>query len=164
MVGFGGLHASARIARSLAPSYRGSGGGWGNPLQCDLCTSATTSDTMGLHQHTVRCNRPRRNNLTAQYEAALSIQHTALTTDAKVIIFPETVVPTWTPATEAFWQPTLDRLRSAGRTIVVGVPVTRRRLEQRTHTLRGLSNSYQYPTWWHIAFSVTALPYSWICL
>jgi hypothetical protein len=34
-------------------------------------------------------------------------------------------VPAWTAATDAFWQPTLDRLRSSGKTILVGalVPV-----------------------------------------
>jgi apolipoprotein N-acyltransferase len=40
-----------------------------------------------------------------------------------VIIFPETVVPTWTAATDAFWQQTLDRLRSSGKTILVGARV-----------------------------------------
>ncbi len=61
----------------------------------------------------------------AAYEAAQWIQREALSTPAKVIVFPETVVPTWTPATDEFWQQTLDRLRSSGKTILVGalVPV-----------------------------------------
>jgi predicted amidohydrolase len=56
----------------------------------------------------------------AEYEAAQTIQRAALAANASVILFPETVVPTWTAATDAFWQSTLDRLRSAGKTLVVG--------------------------------------------
>ena len=56
----------------------------------------------------------------AEYAAAQWIQEKALNATAKVLIFPETVVPTWTPATDAFWQQTLDQLRSSGKTILVG--------------------------------------------
>ncbi|KAJ8135334.1 hypothetical protein OY671_011453, partial [Metschnikowia pulcherrima] len=56
----------------------------------------------------------------AEYADAQWIQEKALTTGAKVLIFPETVVPTWTPATDTFWQQTLDRLRASGKTISVG--------------------------------------------
>ena len=64
-------------------------------------------------------------NPIAAYEAVQWIQREALSTPAKVIVFPETVVPTWTSATDAFWQQTVDRLRSSGKTILVGslVPV-----------------------------------------
>jgi predicted amidohydrolase len=41
----------------------------------------------------------------AAYEAAAQIQVQALASDAKVIVFPETVVPAWTAATDEFWQP-----------------------------------------------------------
>lgn len=40
-----------------------------------------------------------------------------------MLIFPETVVPTWTPATDTFWQQTLDRLRASGKTILFGTRV-----------------------------------------
>jgi hypothetical protein len=59
-------------------------------------------------------------SITAEYESAQAMQRTALAANAKVILFPETVVSTWTAATDAFWQPTLDRLRSNGKTLVVG--------------------------------------------
>jgi hypothetical protein len=59
----------------------------------------------------------------AEYADAQWIQQKALTTGAKVLIFPETVVPTWTPATDTFWQQTLDRLRASGKTILVGTRV-----------------------------------------
>jgi Carbon-nitrogen hydrolase len=61
-----------------------------------------------------------RVNPITEYHAAQWIQQYALSADAKVIVFPETVVPTWTAATEAFWQQTLDRLRASGKTILVG--------------------------------------------
>ena len=59
----------------------------------------------------------------AEYADAHWIQEKALTTGAKVLIFPETVVPTWTPATDTFWQQTLDRLRASGKTILVGTRI-----------------------------------------
>ncbi len=54
------------------------------------------------------------------YQTAEWIQREALDSKAEVIVFPETVVPTWTPATDEFWQPTLDQLQSSGKTILVG--------------------------------------------
>lgn len=62
-------------------------------------------------------------NPIARYEAVQWIQREALSTPAKVIVFPETVVPTWTPATDAFWEQTLDQLRSSGKTILLGALV-----------------------------------------
>jgi apolipoprotein N-acyltransferase len=56
----------------------------------------------------------------AEYRAAQWIQRRALSSPAKVIVFPEAAVPTWTAATDAFWQPTLDALRASGKTILVG--------------------------------------------
>src|SRR5262249_28934891 len=47
-----------------------------------------------------------------QYQAALQIQQAAKSRHAAVIIFPETVVPYWTAATDAFWEQTLELLRA----------------------------------------------------
>ena len=58
-----------------------------------------------------------------EYLAAQWIQQHSLSASAKVIVFPETVVPTWTAATEAFWQQTLDRLGASGKTILFGARV-----------------------------------------
>jgi hypothetical protein len=70
-----------------------------------------------------------RVNPLTDYQVAQWIQQFSLATSAKVIVFPETVVPTWTAATEAFWQQTLDRLRASGKTILVGtrLPIDRQR-------------------------------------
>jgi len=56
----------------------------------------------------------------AEYRAARSIQRTLLTRGAKVILFPETVVPTWTAATDAFWEPTVEYLRATGGIAIIG--------------------------------------------
>ena len=68
-----------------------------------------------------------RTSPTAEYAAAQSIQRVALATDAKVIVFPETVVPTWTAATDTFWRPTLERLQTSGKTVIVGALLPRSR-------------------------------------
>jgi hypothetical protein len=40
-----------------------------------------------------------------------------------VIVFPESVVSSWTAATDSFWEDTINRLRTTGKTIVVGAKV-----------------------------------------
>jgi hypothetical protein len=59
----------------------------------------------------------------AEYDAAQSIQHQALAAAAKVVAFPELLCPPGRPATDAFWQQTLDRLRSSGKTVLIGARV-----------------------------------------
>lgn len=54
------------------------------------------------------------------FQAAEFIQQTAAGTSARVIIFPEAVVPRWSEATEAFWRPFLDRWRSRGQILAIG--------------------------------------------
>jgi apolipoprotein N-acyltransferase len=44
-----------------------------------------------------------------------------------VIVFPETVVPTWTAATDTFWRPTLHRLQASEKTVIVGALLLRSR-------------------------------------
>lgn len=68
-------------------------------------------------------------NPIAEYEAAQTIQYIALSSPAEVILFPETVVPTWTPAIDGFWRPTLEELQSRGKIIIVGarIPTAPRR-------------------------------------
>jgi hypothetical protein len=59
----------------------------------------------------------------SEYSAAQQIQKTADSIDGKVVLFPETVVPTWTPSTDAFWQPTLEALRASGKSVIVGARI-----------------------------------------
>ena len=54
------------------------------------------------------------------YAAAAFIQQKAAETSARVLIFPEFIVPRWSEATEAFWRRTLDGCRKRGQTLVIG--------------------------------------------
>jgi apolipoprotein N-acyltransferase len=58
-----------------------------------------------------------------QYQAALQVQHEAMSRHAAVIIFPETVVPYWSVATDTFWDKTLAELRARGETIIIGARI-----------------------------------------
>jgi hypothetical protein len=58
-----------------------------------------------------------------EFQHADWIQQRALSSSAKVIVFPETAVPRWNDATEAFWEPTLLALGASGKTIVFGATV-----------------------------------------
>lgn len=61
-----------------------------------------------------------------EFRVAQRIQQTALASNSRVMVFPEFVVPQWTEATEAFWQPTLAEARASGKTLLIGVglPIT----------------------------------------
>ena len=55
-----------------------------------------------------------------QLQVAEAIQRDALASPARVVVFPETVVPNWSLATDAFWSQTISKLRESGKTIIVG--------------------------------------------
>ena len=59
----------------------------------------------------------------AEFRVVESIQRRALASQSKVVVFPETVVPEWSTATDVFWERTLNEIRSAGKTIIVGSKV-----------------------------------------
>jgi len=54
------------------------------------------------------------------YDAATFIQQKAAESPARVLIFPEFIVPRWSEATEAFWRRTLDECRKRGQILVIG--------------------------------------------
>jgi predicted amidohydrolase len=58
-----------------------------------------------------------------EYRVALQIQEKATSRHAAVIVFPETVVPYWTAATDAFWEQTLQLLRVRRETIIIGARI-----------------------------------------
>lgn len=60
------------------------------------------------------------------FVAAQFIQDTAAKTPARVVIFPESVVPRWSAATEAFWLQSLDRSRLHGQILAFGAGLPRR--------------------------------------
>lgn len=60
-----------------------------------------------------------------EYMIAETIKRQAMSSRASVIVFPETIVPYWTAATDQFWRPTIDTLRSERKTILLGALVPR---------------------------------------
>jgi apolipoprotein N-acyltransferase len=58
-----------------------------------------------------------------QFQAAQYIQARAMKSRARFIVFPESVVPSWNESIELFWEPTLSRLRSIGKTVMIGAGI-----------------------------------------
>src|SRR3984885_10034168 len=54
------------------------------------------------------------------FAAAQFIQRKAAASYARVVIFPESVVPRWSEATESFWSKTLDQCRRRGQILAIG--------------------------------------------
>jgi hypothetical protein len=54
------------------------------------------------------------------FVAAQFIRQKAAESSARVLIFPEAVVPRWSEVTEAFWRETLDRCRNRGQILAIG--------------------------------------------
>jgi hypothetical protein len=55
-----------------------------------------------------------------EYLAAQTIQQQACASSAKVVIFPESVVPRWTASTDLFWKPSIEALRREGKIVLIG--------------------------------------------
>jgi predicted amidohydrolase len=55
-----------------------------------------------------------------EYLAAQQIQTKAATSPAKVVVFPESVVPKWTISTDLFWKSTIEGLRQNGKIVLIG--------------------------------------------
>lgn len=58
-----------------------------------------------------------------EFQVAQWIQNRARSSNARVLIFPEMVVPRWTAATELFWQQTLAKLSASGKTLLIGAGI-----------------------------------------
>jgi len=59
----------------------------------------------------------------AQFASMHWLQERARESRARVIVFPETVLPMWTDATELFWQQTLAELRASGKAMLIGAGI-----------------------------------------
>ena len=55
-----------------------------------------------------------------EYKIAEDVQSRSLSSTARVIVFPESVIPRWTTATDHFWAEALTGLKQAGKTVVIG--------------------------------------------
>jgi len=60
------------------------------------------------------------------FVAAQSIQKRVTASPARVVIFPEFVVPRWSDAAVAFWQQTLDGCRTRGQILAMGAGLPRK--------------------------------------
>jgi hypothetical protein len=55
-----------------------------------------------------------------EFEAASSVRRIALSSTSRVLVFPESTVPRWTEATEAFWRRTTTAVHEEGKTLLIG--------------------------------------------
>ena len=55
-----------------------------------------------------------------EYLAAQTIQQQACASSAKVVIFPESVVPRWTASTDLFWKPSIEAFRRDRKIVLIG--------------------------------------------
>lgn len=55
-----------------------------------------------------------------EYQIAEDLKARALASTARVIVFPESVLPRWTRASDLFWADTIKMLRSTGKVVVIG--------------------------------------------
>ena len=76
---------------------------------------------VGFNTHFGVVSDPR--NPMPEFQAAVTIQQEAAISAAKVLIFPEGVVPRWTEATDAFWKTTIDHAAKRGAVLLVGAAV-----------------------------------------
>jgi apolipoprotein N-acyltransferase len=76
---------------------------------------STIPGWVGVNTHFGDLSQPFRD-----YAAATFIQQKAAESPARVLIFPEFIVPRWSEATEAFWRRTLDRCRTRDQVLVIG--------------------------------------------
>jgi apolipoprotein N-acyltransferase len=77
--------------------------------------ASTISGWVGVNTHFGDLSEPFRD-----YAAATFIQQKAAESPARVLIFPEFIVPRWSEATEAFWRQTLDGCRKRNQILVIG--------------------------------------------
>lgn len=76
---------------------------------------------IGFDTHFGVVHDPR--NPMSEFQAADTIQHEAAGSSARVLIFPEGVVPRWTEATDAFWKTTIDHAAQRGAVLLAGAAV-----------------------------------------
>ncbi|MDQ2777105.1 MAG: hypothetical protein M3Y57_19620 [Acidobacteriota bacterium] len=73
----------------------------------------------GINTHFGGISHERTGALT-ELNAVEAIQQQALSSAARVVVFPEAVVSNWGVATDSFWSGSLTELCKAGKTIIVG--------------------------------------------
>jgi predicted amidohydrolase len=79
------------------------------------------------------------------FKAAQFIQEKAVEVSARVLIFPESVIPRWSQATEAFWWQSIADCRDRGKILAIGagIPADTATAEAAVEKLRALE-SYDF--------------------
>ncbi len=77
------------------------------------------------------------------FHAAQFIQQKVAETSARVLIFPESVVPRWSEATEVFWHQSLDGCRTRGQILAIGAGLPAK-AETAKNASEGLSELKSY--------------------
>ncbi len=123
---FGVLGLLLAIALAVVLAIRPRGGLIFATLSLLMATAFERSTTLAAPQGWAAVNTDFSGagvdtpDIVEQYNVAQSIQHSALDSQANVIVFPESVVYRWNPATDLFWEETITQLRKSGKTIIVG--------------------------------------------
>jgi hypothetical protein len=91
------------------------------------------SGWMAINTHFGNVSEPLRDFAAAQF-----IQQKADESSARVLIFPEAVVPRWSEATKAFWHQSLDRCRMRGQILAIGAGLPERPVRNARETLNDL--------------------------
>ncbi len=133
--GWFGLAATALLPGIvLALGYSGA-----SSARIGLGTAVTAVVTMGIYAHAfiagplaaparweaVNTNFGDLSRPFQDFSAAQWIQEDIAASHARVVIFPEFVVPVWTDATKAFWGQTLLTCRARGLTLAIGAGLPR---------------------------------------
>ena len=90
----------------------------GFALECHFLHADRTQPPRGwiaVNTHFGDASKPFRD-----FRAAQFIQQKAAEASAHVLIFPESVVPRWSQATDAFWRQSLVRCRTRGQILAIG--------------------------------------------
>ena len=100
---------------------------WPDAFRCPRCGGRKT---WPVREVPLQCARLRESGRGAishgpvsplrEYLAAQQIQALATASTARIVVFPESVVPRWTVSTDLFWKPTIDTLRQNGKVVVIG--------------------------------------------
>jgi hypothetical protein len=77
------------------------------------------------------------------FPAAQLIRQKAAETSARVLIFPESVVPRWSESTEVFWRQSLDHCRMRGQILAIGAGLPAKATAER-NVLEGLRDLKAY--------------------
>jgi hypothetical protein len=119
--GWVGLAAAVMLAAAVAATpHRTLLVGVPCMLATNACYSRDPNPPLGWTGMDTNFGHSHTSDPLAAYMRMQSIQALMRTSNAKVLVFPESLVEDWTEATDLFWEETTELLRRSGRTVLVG--------------------------------------------